>query len=50
VAKLLENQPRKEVATKTEVKGDLEDPKLSTWEAVANLMKNAFLKRDFAGF
>jgi hypothetical protein len=50
VDKLLENQPREEVATKTEVKGNLEDPKLSTWETVTNLLKNAFVKAILPGF
>jgi len=50
VAKLLENTPRKEVATRTEISGDLESPKTSTWETVVNLVKNAFFKAFLPGF
>ncbi len=49
IAKLLENKPRKEVATKTEVKGDLDNPKTSTWETLANLIRNAFIKAILPG-
>lgn len=50
VAKLLENQPREEVATKTEVSGALENPQTNTWQTVVNLAKNAFLKTLLPGF
>src|SRR5262249_29991681 len=41
VAKLLENHPRKEVATVTPVSGRLDDPKTSTWQVIVNLARNA---------
>jgi hypothetical protein len=50
VAKLLENQPREEVATKTEISGPLENPQTNTWQTVVNLVKNAFFKALLPGF
>ncbi|HEV8329010.1 MAG TPA: DUF748 domain-containing protein [Nitrospiraceae bacterium] len=50
VAKLLENTPREEVATRTEVSGALENPQTSTWRTVINLVKNAFFKAILPGF
>lgn len=44
VAKLLENTPRQEVATKVDIAGPLEKPKTSTWQIVVGLIKNAFFK------
>ena len=50
VAKLLENKPREEVATLTEISGPLENPQTSTWQTVVNLVKNAFFKAFLPGF
>jgi hypothetical protein len=50
VAKLLENKPREEVATRTDVSGALENPQTSTWQTVVNLVKNAFFKALLPGF
>ena len=50
IAKLLENKPRKEVATKTEVKGNLDNLKTDTWQALLNLIQNAFFKAILPGF
>jgi hypothetical protein len=50
VSKLLENQPRDEVATKAEVVGRLDDPKTSTWQAIGNLVRNAFFRAILPGF
>jgi len=50
VAKLLENRPRSEVATRTEISGPVESPKASTWQTVINLIKNAFIKSILPGF
>lgn len=50
VAKLLENTPREEVATRTDVEGPLKDPQTSTWQTVINLVKNAFFKAILPGF
>ncbi|MDT3778747.1 DUF748 domain-containing protein [Nitrospira sp. MA-1] len=43
VASLLENVPRDQVATKTEISGNLENIKVGTWELIWNLFKNAFV-------
>ena len=50
VAKLLENTPRDEVATLTDVSGPLENPRASTWQTVVNLVTNAFFKAILPGF
>ena len=50
MAKLLENKPREEVATLTEISGPLENPQTSTWQTVVNLVKNAFFKALLPGF
>jgi len=42
VAGLLKSKEGK-VATETEVSGRIDDPNVQTWEAVANLLKNAFV-------
>ena len=50
VAKLLENTPREEVATRTDISGALENPRTSTWQTVVNLVTNAFFKAFLPGF
>ena len=50
VTKLLENTPRDEVATRTDVSGPLESPRSSTWQTVVNLVTNAFFKAVLPGF
>ncbi|MEP6933095.1 MAG: DUF748 domain-containing protein [Nitrospirota bacterium] len=50
VAHLLENRPREEVATKTDIAGTLEHPRTSTWQTVINLVTNAFFKAFLPGF
>jgi hypothetical protein len=50
VAKLLENTPREEVATRTDISGALDNPQTSTWQTVVNLVKNAFFKSILPGF
>jgi Domain of Unknown Function (DUF748) len=50
VSKLVENEPRSEVATKAEIKGRLDNPKASTWEVLVNLIRNAFFKAILPGF
>ncbi len=50
LAKLLENVPRDEVATKAEVAGPVQDPEASTWEVVLRLVQNAFFKAILPGF
>ena len=49
VAKLLENS-RDEVATVTDLKGRVDDPKSSALQVIANLVKNGFIKSILPGF
>jgi hypothetical protein len=50
VAKLLENTPRDEVATKTSVSGRIENPQTSTAETIVRLIQNAFFQAILPGF
>lgn len=50
LADLLKNQPRDEVATETDVSGPLADPRMSTWDVVIHLIKNAFYEAILPGF
>ena len=50
IVAMFKNEPRDQVATETEVKGPLEDPRASTWDILINLVKNAFLKAIVPGF
>jgi hypothetical protein len=50
VMSLLENQPRAEVATKTDVSGTLENPDVHTWQIIGNLVQNAFFNAILPGF
>lgn len=50
VAKLLENQPRDEVATKADISGPLENPEMSTWQIIVELIRNAFIKAILPSF
>jgi hypothetical protein len=50
VAKLLENRPQGEVATKADITGSLEKPDMSTWQIIGQLIKNAFFKEILPGF
>jgi hypothetical protein len=49
VATLLENPPRDEVATKIDVQGRLDQPQTSTLQAIANLLRNAFIEAILPG-
>lgn len=44
VAKLLENRPREQVATRADISGSLKSPQTSTWQIIVQLVKNAFIK------
>jgi len=44
VASLLENRSQQEVATKTDISGPVGNPETSTWQIIAELIKNAFFK------
>jgi hypothetical protein len=50
VARLLENRPREEVATKAEIRGQLDDPQASTLQVIVRLIQNAFFRAILPGF
>ncbi len=50
LAKLLENRPRNDVATETDLSGNLDNPRASTVETLVNLVRNAFFKAILPGF
>lgn len=50
IAQLLENRPRDEVATKTAVSGRIDNPNVSTMEAIVRLVQNAFAQAILPGF
>ena len=50
VAKVLKNRPREEVATKAQVIGRIDDPKVGTLAALGGLVENAFFKAILPGF
>lgn len=50
VSKILENRPHQEVATKVDITGSLKNPETSTWQIIAELIKNAFFKAILPSF
>ena len=48
-AKVLKNFPRKEVATKIDVEGRVDQPQTSVLQAIGNLLRNAFIKAIMPG-
>ena len=50
VAKILENRPHQEVATKADITGPVGKPKTSTVQIVLQLIKNAFFKAILPSF
>jgi hypothetical protein len=50
VGKVMKNQPRKEVATKVDISGPVENPQYSTLEVIIRLVQNAFFKAILPGF
>jgi hypothetical protein len=50
VSQVLENMPRDEVATKVDLAGPLQNPQTSTWQALVNLIQNAFFQAILPGF
>jgi Domain of Unknown Function (DUF748) len=50
VSEIMENIPREEVATKLDLVGPLENPQASTWQALVNLIQNAFFRAILPGF
>jgi hypothetical protein len=49
-SKLLKNRPNREVATKTDISGPIENPKTSIGQVILNLIRNAFIKAILPGF
>ena len=50
VTSLLENTPRDEVATKSDMSGRIENPQASTWQIIGKLVQNAFFNAILPGF
>jgi hypothetical protein len=50
VLSLLENRPRDEVATTSDVSGPVENPQADTWQIIGKLVQNAFFKAILPGF
>jgi len=50
VAKILENRKKKDVATRVELSGRIDDPKSSTWQVIGKLIENAFIRAILPGF
>jgi hypothetical protein len=50
VSGLLENASSDSVATKADISGQLDRPDTGTWEAVARLLQNAFVRAILPGF
>ena len=49
-AKVFKNRNREAVATIARLEGPLENPRASTWEALVNLVRNAFIRAILPGF
>jgi hypothetical protein len=49
LSKILKNPPREEVATKVDVDGRIDNPSTSTLQAIANLLRNAFIEAILPG-
>jgi len=50
IAKLFENPSRDEMGTRVHIEGSIASPKAGTWEAVIQLIQNAFYKAILPGF
>jgi hypothetical protein len=50
ISKMLENQPREEIATVVDVSGPLKNPHASTLQILGNLLRNAFVQAILPGF
>jgi hypothetical protein len=50
VATILENRTHQEVATKIVIKGRANNPEISTWQIIGELLRNAFFKAIIPGF
>ncbi len=50
VTSLLENMPRDEVATRSDLSGRVENPQANTWQIIGKLVRNAFFNAILPGF
>jgi hypothetical protein len=50
IAELLKNPETQKVATIADISGPIEDPESSTWQIIANLIRNAFFDIILPGF
>lgn len=50
VMSLLENTPRDEVATQSDMSGRVENPQANTWQIIVKLVQNAFFNAILPGF
>src|SRR5262249_35392455 len=50
VAALLRNTPRKEIATKADLSGEIKDPQTDTLQVMGRLIENAFFEAILPGF
>ena len=50
VGRVLQNRPREEVATKTDISGPLDNPKVGVVQTIVKLVQNAFFKAILPGF
>jgi hypothetical protein len=50
VSTLLENTPRREVGTETDISGPLEQPQAGTWEVLVGLIQEAFFQAILPSF
>jgi hypothetical protein len=50
VSHLLRNPSTEKVATQTEITGKLDKPNVGTWQALAEVIRNAFIKAILPGF
>ena len=49
-AKILKNRSTQQVATQVDISGRLDNPNTSTWQALGQLLRNAFIKAILPGF
>jgi hypothetical protein len=50
LSRVLENEPREQVATVADISGTLEDPDTGTWPIIVRLVSNAFVRAILPGF
>jgi hypothetical protein len=50
VADVFKNRSSKKVATVANISGKIDQPNVSTWQAVGQLIENAFIKTILPGF